>query len=373
MRVLLDPQVFLLGHCGLLKYYSYLYQALKEEGIEIYTPVIYSITPSFSKKYYPFPALLPAVTEKLTGLAIKKLTRRRFYWEVAKKNYDVLFITSDQNETGFLKYNGKKPFVMTIHDTMIGVNGKNMYLDPQNQYSLQMGYLAHHARQIISISNHTTEDLINRFLIEPEKINTIYHTHFLPDEADSVEHLPERYVLFVGNRNGRKNFLGWVDAVAPFLNMNGKLKVLVTGKLTEYEQFFLEKMGVYQHFKAFENITDSQLNFLYRHAICLVYPSLYEGFGLPVLEAMANGCPVITTRRSSIPEVAGDAAIYADPDSTEDFVQAILRIARDQATSERLIKAGFMQAASFSWQETARQTIRAYEQAAEEGLAHDRS
>jgi len=181
MRVLLDPQVFLLGHCGLLKYYSYLYQALKEEGIEIYTPVIYSITPSFSKKYYPFPALLPAVTEKLAGLAIKKLTRRRFYREVAKKNYDVLFITSDQNETGFLKYNGKKPFVMTIHDTMIGVNGKNMYLDPQNQYSLQMGYLAHHARQIISISNHTTEDLINRFLIEPEKINTIYHTHFLPE------------------------------------------------------------------------------------------------------------------------------------------------------------------------------------------------
>ena len=365
MRVLLDPQVFLLSYCGLLKYYSFLYQVLKDEGIDIYSPVIYSSTPIFPERHFHFPRWYPSKGKKLAGLAIKKLTGKVFYRAVSKQDYDVIFITSDQNETDFLNHIGKKPFVMTIHDTVVGVNGKNLFMDPNNQYSLQMGYLAHEAKRVISISNHTTNDLKNRFLVEPEKINTIHHTHFLPDEADSVEHLPERYVLFVGNRNGRKNFLGWVHSVASFLKTNGNLKILVTGRLTEHEEFFLKKMDVYQHFTAFENVTDSQLNYLYRHAICLVYPSLYEGFGLPVLEAMANGCPVITTHRSSIPEVAGEAALYIDPESSESMLNGLKQIVDDGELRKTLSEKGLFQSRKFSKQNFVQQVIRVLNEASQ--------
>lgn len=365
MRVLLDPQVFLLDYCGLLKYYAYLYGALRNEGIDIYSPVVYSPTPVFPERCNSLPTWLPSIPRKLTGLALKKLTRKVFYRAVSKQDYDVLFITSDQNETGFLKHLGSKPFVMTIHDTMIGANGKSLFMDPNNPGSLQMGFLAHQAKQVISISNHTTKDLQNRFLLEPEKITTIYHTHFLPDKTYAVDLLPEQYVLFIGNRNGRKNFLGWVHAAASFLKTNRNLKVLVTGRLTEHEEFFLKKMGVYQHFTAFENLTDSQLNYLYSHALCLVYPSLYEGFGLPVLEAMANGCPVITTQRSSIPEVAGDAAIYVDPESDESMLMALKQVVEDEILRKTLSKKGRLQSKKFSKQNFVQQVIRVLNEASQ--------
>lgn len=360
-----DPQVFLLDYCGLLKYYAYVYDALKNEGIDIYSPVVYAATPAFPERYRSHPKWLPFKTKKLTGLALKKLTQKIFYRAVSKQNYDVLFITSDQNETGFLKHLGKKPFVMTIHDTMIGVNGKGLFMDPNNQNSLQMGYLAHHAKQVISISNNTTTDLVNRFLVDPEKIQTIYHTHFLPDTSETVPHLPEQYILFVGNRNGRKNFLGWMKAVAPLLKKIGSINVIVTGALSEYEQFFLQKMGVYRHVKSLENVTDTQLNDLYRRALCLVYPSLYEGFGLPVLEAMANGCPVITSNRSSIPEVAGEAAFYIDPESDESMLNGLEQIIQNDALRRTLSEKGFVQSKKFSEQKFIGEVIRILREASE--------
>lgn len=357
MRVLLDPQVFLLSYCGLLKYYSFIYQALKDEGIDIYSPVVYSSTPIFPEKHYTFPRWFSSKGEKIAGLAVKKLTKKVFYRAVSKKDYDVLFITSDQNETGFLKHIGRKPFVMTIHDTMVGVNGKYLFLDPNNQTSLQMGYLAHQAKQVISISNHTTKDLERRFLVETEKIHTIYHTNFLPDETEALDQIPDKYVLFVGNRNGRKNFLGWLQAVAPLLKTNKQLQVLVTGPLTEYEQFFFQKMGISMQISGIERVSDPQLNYLYNHALCLVYPSLYEGFGLPVLEAMANGCPVITTTRSSIPEIAGNAALYIDPESDESMINALKQIMQDDSLRKDLSKKGLIRSREFNKQKFIQQVI----------------
>lgn len=365
MRVLLDPQVFLLDYCGLLKYYAYLYDALRNEGIDIYSPVVYSPTPAFPERHRSLPKWLPFKTKKLTGLALKKLTRKVFYRAVSKQDYDVLFITADQNETGFLKHLGKKPFVMTIHDTMIGVNGKGLFMDPNNQSSLQMGYLAHHAKQVISISNSTTTDLVNRFLVDPEKIQTIYHTNFLPDTSEPVHHLTEQYILFVGNRNGRKNFLGWIKAVAPFLKSRANLKMVITGHLSKYELFYLEKLGVKELFIEITNITDAQLKYLYRHALCLIYPSLYEGFGLPVLEAMANGCPVITTKRSSLPEVAGDAALYIDPESDESMVQVLSRMVTDSDLRKTLSDRGYLQSQKFSKEKFVREIIQVIETAVE--------
>jgi glycosyltransferase involved in cell wall biosynthesis len=363
MRVLLDPQVFLLNYCGLLKYYSFLYQALKDEGIDIYSPVIHSSTPIFPERHVHFPGWFPSKGKKMTGVAIKELTKKVFYRAVSKQDYDVLFITSDQNETGFLNHIGNKPFVMTIHDTMVGVNGKNLFLDPNNQYTLQMGYLAHKAKKIISISNHTTSDIEKRFLIEPDKIQTIYHTNFLPDETETIEQLPDEYLLFVGNRNGRKNFLGWIQAVAPFLKTNSHLQVLVTGKLSEYELFFLQKMDIRNQVRDLERVSDSQLNYLYTHALCLVYPSLYEGFGLPVLEAMANGCPVITTRRSSIPEIAGDAALYIDPESDESMLHALKQLIQDDSLKQTLSNKGLLRSREFSKQTFVQQVIRVLREA----------
>jgi len=364
MRVLLDPQVFLLGYCGLLKYYTYLFHELKNAGIDIYSPVVYSSTRDFPGKYGPLPGWLPSKAEKLGGLAITQWTRRTFYKEVAKKKYDVLFITSDLFETGFLKYLGLKPFVMTVHDTMIGVNGNGLFLDPNNQQGMRMGFLAHQSKQVISVSNHTTQDLTSRFMIDPNKINTIYHSNFLPEKSKALEHLPEQYVLFVGNRNGRKNFLGWIKAVGPYLKSQAGLKVVVTGELTEYEQFFLDILEIKERVISMVDVTDAQLNFLYRKALCLIYPSLYEGFGLPVLEAMANGCPVITTNRSSLPEVAGEAALYIDPESDESILRGLKQMVNDAGVRTKFSEKGILQSRKFSKEKFIQQVIHVLKRAA---------
>ena len=123
-----------------------------------------------------------------------------------------------------------------------------------------------------------------------------------------------------------------------------------------------KKFGIEDKVKFLDFVTDEELQALYKNALCFILPSLYEGFGLPVLEAMQNGCPVITSNISSLPEAGGDAALYVDPQDVNDIADKIQKVISNQKLRDDMMEKGYKQVKKFSWEKTARETLKALEE-----------
>ncbi|MGY0039758.1 glycosyltransferase [Pedobacter sp. NJ-S-72] len=147
--------------------------------------------------------------------------------------------------------------------------------------------------------------------IPAEKIDIVYLAHTIKTEVQTEVQTPENYILFIGNRTVYKNFIFFLKAVVPILKNRKDLFILCAGgnDFNEEETQLISESGVGDQLIQ-RNFKDSELADYYKKALCFVFPSEYEGFGIPVLEAMACGCPVVLTNHSSFPEVAGDAGIY---------------------------------------------------------------
>ncbi|MDB4891920.1 MAG: hypothetical protein JWL61_3775 [Gemmatimonadetes bacterium] len=210
---------------------------------------------------------------------------------------------------------------------------------------------------LICISESTRRDMVDfvgpahaaRAVVVPlgvsEEFRAIPHTDILPQ------------VLFVGARSGYKNFRALVDALAGLPDLN--LVCVGGGPFTADETDLLQRR-IPLRYRSLGYVSTGELNLQYNQSLCLVYPSLYEGFGIPILEAMRAGCPVIAVNRSSIPEVAGDAALLLENGHPEEIRSAIQRLMVSQNRQE-LVAKGMTQAAKFSWHETYRQTLAVYE------------
>jgi glycosyltransferase involved in cell wall biosynthesis len=170
---------------------------------------------------------------------------------------------------------------------------------------------------------------------------------FNPNVAPHPSDCP--YMLCVGNRKGHKNEHRIVQA---FVNARLPLCLLMTGDPTPSLLAQLNSISATSRVRFTGRVTDSQLASLYRGAIALVFPSLYEGFGLPVLEAMACGTPVITSNITALPEIAGDAALLVDPNSTDEITRAIVRIFDDHLLRTTLRERGLRRASLFNWATT---------------------
>lgn len=187
------------------------------------------------------------------------------------------------------------------------------------------------------------------------RINQLNESNISDDDIKKV--LGEEYVLFVGHRTNYKNFLMAVKTMSFF---NGKLKFVIVGEPLSKDEItvvnsFLKK----DSYKVLSGKTSETLNLLYNKAFCLLYPSSYEGFGIPVVEAMKTGCPVVTTNKSSIPEVAGDAAIMVSEINELNFINAIESLFDDKYRSD-LIAKGYIQAEKFSWDYTYKEVVEFY-------------
>ena len=172
--------------------------------------------------------------------------------------------------------------------------------------------------------------------------------------ADALA-IPQPYVLAVGAGDARKNLGLLLDAGELLATRETPVTVVVLGPGAKLERQLTARRAPWLVTPGF--VDDAVLQVLYARALALVFPSRYEGFGLPVLEAMAAGAPVITTREASLPEVAGDAAVYVDPDDPHGLADAIMHLAANQTTRARLVEAGRARASRFSWRETAARTL----------------
>jgi glycosyltransferase involved in cell wall biosynthesis len=233
------------------------------------------------------------------------------------------------------------------------------------------------AARVIAVSESTRQDVIRLCGVPAERVIVIPNgvsPEFCPADAADVavfrrqKGLPDRYILFLGTLEPRKNLVRLVDAYAQWRDAAPAgcraIKLVVAGgKGWFYEQVFarVQALGLTDMVLFPGFVPAGELPWWYRGAALFVYPSLFEGFGLPVIEAMACGTPAITSTASSLPEVAGDAALLVDPDDTAGLAAAIGQVLEDPATAARLAAAGPVQAAQFSWPRTAQETVALYQ------------
>jgi glycosyltransferase involved in cell wall biosynthesis len=188
--------------------------------------------------------------------------------------------------------------------------------------------------------------------------------HKILNSIKQKYHLPDRFILFVGTLEPRKNIIRLLEAYARIKDKLPHKLVIAGTKGWLYQPIFeaVKRLSLRNNVIFLGYVDDGNLPALYNLADLFVYPSIYEGFGLPVLEAMACGIPVITSNVSSLPEVAGDAAVLVDPYNVKELAGAMKHVLTNASLRKQVINKGFQQAKNFSWKKCARETLKVYEE-----------
>lgn len=290
-----------------------------------------------------------------------ELANARMFREAAKRgDFDVLHLTTPHPECDCWSVAaGRRPIVVTVHDLIPEIYPE-YYRNPRRVARLRRPML-NAAAHVIAVSENTKRDLVERYGVPESKISVVYHGFRpSPEKSGQSPFAGMKYILYVGKRDGYKSFGFFLSAVAPLLREDGALNVVCTGlPFTAEEKRRVDELGlrgrVLQDF-----VKDESMSALYRGAVCFVYPSLYEGFGIPILEAFAAGCPVVLSRASCFPEVAGDAALYFDPGDGEGLRSCVCSLRDDDRLRRGMVDKGRMRAEKFSWDKCAEQTAGIY-------------
>lgn len=307
-------------------------------------------------------ATYPAAANKLAKIVWPNLILPR---RAARDKFDVIHATTHYGT-----------FVPCKYRNVITVTDVSPLLHPETHGSGQVMYHRHilplvlkRADAIVTISHSSKKDIVSCCRIDEEKVHVIHlgvDGRFVPTAAGEsafARSLPERYILNIGTLEARKNLPRLLEAYAIARSKGLDLKLLIGGargwRLSNLagliEKYKLENDVVFLGF-----VEDADLPILYSRADFFVYPSIYEGFGMPILEAMACGTPVITSNCSSMPEVASDAALLVDPLDVTDIAGRMLELGGSQDLRGRLRSAGLARAARFTWRETACRTMDVY-------------
>lgn len=254
--------------------------------------------------------------------------------------------------------------VVTIHDCAFVDHAESCSPAFSRWYRWLIPRLARRVRRIITVSNYSQQRLAEFTGVKPDKIEVIYNgvdPRFKPVDANTIEGLrrrlglPPRYVLAVGSLAPRKNLLRLFEAWRQLRLPGDDVKLVVAGTTTHT----LRQAGwsdLPESVQLLGYVPDEDLPALYCGAQLFVFPSLYEGFGLPILEAMGCGVPVVCSRTTSLPEVAGDAALLFDPNDPEAIGEAICKVLADPGLQVTLSSGGRTRAAEFTWDRSAKQT-----------------
>lgn len=261
----------------------------------------------------------------------------------------------------------KRNQVVTIHDASVFATPQTYPVAFRVWYQLLLRGIGRSAKRIITDSNFSRSEIVRYCNVDEKKVHVIHlgkeHILDVPADESVIEKHDLRkkpFILAVSSQTPNKNFRSIVRAIE-LLGDDG-FDVAIAGGVNP-RVFTRSNLSLPDNVKHLGYVSDAELRALYEHAACFIFPSFYEGFGLPPLEAMACGCPVITSNAASLPEVCGDAALYCDPYSPEDIAAKIVLAVGDTALQRDLRRKGLERVKLFTWENTARQTLQAYHEA----------
>jgi len=283
-------------------------------------------------------------------------------WYAAKIGLDLFWATRHHLPT-LLPFGIRT--VVTVHDVVHRRHPGTMALPNLLVDGALMALSLRRATAVIAVSQATASDIREQFGINPARLYTIHHGNSpMPksseQDRDAGNRLPERYFLFVGTLDPRKNFERIFRAFETLKPEGRGLHLVIVGAEGWKNHAFLKMVRSHplrRHIHLEGYVPRDRLLSYYQNSICLVFPSLYEGFGLPILEAMGCGTPVLTSNGSSMSEVAGDAALLVNPYDIHSIADGMDKLVRDPALREGLIHRGFERVAQFSWKKCAAETL----------------
>jgi glycosyltransferase involved in cell wall biosynthesis len=260
------------------------------------------------------------------------------------------------------KYKTKAKIICTVYD-MINEVYPNFFKNHKQISSIKRETI-NRADKVICISNKTKEDLINYFSINENKIQVIYLASGFKNEKSTIN-LKKKYpnhLLFVGSRHGYKNYNNLISAYSKSKNLKENFKIIFFGgeKVSKLDYQVIKKNKLDSQNILFLNDKQTNLPFLYSNVAALVYPSFYEGFGLPIIEAMSFSCPVISSNGGALQEIGGNGIEYFNPHDIDDISFKLDKILSSGEILNNQIKYGLNRSQKFSWEKCASETIQFY-------------
>lgn len=307
--------------------------------------------------------------DKLLWRKLSSLWRSyRMSAEIKQKKIDIYHGLSNELPAD-IKFAGCKS-VVTMHD-IIFVRFPELYKPIDRLiYTMKYRRSCHLADRVIAISNQTKDDLVKFWNINPDKIdvvyqgcNPLYYQIVSGEGRDFVRkkyNLPEKYILSVGTVEARKNLMLTVKAMA---QGGVNIPLVVCGAWTPYKEQidkFAEQNGIDHLMHFYNNVDLKDLPAIYQQSECLVYASIFEGFGIPILEGLNSGVPVITSKGGVFPESGGDACYYVDATSVDEMLEALEKVLHDNDLRENMIEKGYQHVQKFREEEIAKNIMNVY-------------
>lgn len=374
MKVLYDLQAFQwTRYSGIPRYFTELISEFNTmDDVYVQLPCTYCMNRGYQNL---FPDKRKSLLWKMIDLMIDKSDRLNpaCYLSIVEKksleyinggDYDVFHPTFFSPY--YLKHIQKKPYVLTIHDLSLEIYPELVSLSFAGATTLDTELVLEKASRFIADSEYTKKHFTEYYDIDSDLVDVVY----LGPTFDRVslttnDSNVSQYLLYVNLRSGRKNFYSFVAAIKNILKDNN-LQLICSGGgcFTQEENVFFKAHGISELVK-YVPADDKKLYSLYQNALAFVFPSIYEGFGLPILEAFACGCPVILSDASCHPEVGGDAAVYFNPKDVVSMRNAVERVVSDEKLRNQMREKGYKQLDKFSWRKCAEETRKVYEKAME--------
>jgi glycosyltransferase involved in cell wall biosynthesis len=365
MKILFDHQIFSIQiFGGASKYFFELFKRLPRDDWNTTTRIsnnVYIQNTKLFKYWNP----MPEHYFKGKAQIMDQMNRLYTINQLRQGEYDIFHQTHFGNWCH--KAIGNKKMVVTFHDMnhsrFVDLYRQNGMNNPDAVIRLQKQSVER-ADKIIAVSNNTKNDLVNIWNIDSDKITVIHHgIDEIPLTGLSLERvITAPYILFVGERYKYKNFDGLSKAFRSICNDYPDLKLVCTGKKLNDDELKMLKLNNIENRTIQISADEQTMARLYRDAMLFVYPSFYEGFGMPILEAMLYGCPVVLSDTSCFPEVAGSAGLFFDPFQVDDIADKIKLLMNNSALRKDKVRLGKERLAHFSWEKTASEHIKVYQE-----------